>query len=142
MKTTQTLLCSLALLIAAGCGGGGDLDYGPLGTLSGKVTSGGNPIAEGTIVLEKEGGGGSGGAEIQSDGTFTVTDKIGGIPAGTYKVAFFPPTVEVDEGPNSPPSTGFKDMPNLPEKYRTFDTSGLTVEIKEGKNTHDFDLVP
>jgi hypothetical protein len=142
MNFKSCILIFVTPLLLSGCGGAGDVDYGPLGTVSGKVTFQGAPLAEGQILIEKQGGGGSGGAEIQPDGTYKVVDTKGGVSVGTYNVSIVPPTVEKDLGPNTPPTQEPKEMANLPKKYHTFETSGLTVEIKEGENTKDFDLTP
>ena len=130
------LLASAVLLgcFLVGCGPT-EPDKGPLGTLSGKVTFNGAALAEGSIILSREGGG-SGAAELQADGTFLVTDRAGGIPVGTYKVAFQPKMVEGPASPNSPPQSTAQKV--LPDKYYSEGKSGLTVEIKEGANTQDF----
>jgi hypothetical protein len=41
--------------------------------------------------------------------------------------------------PVQPPKDGFNLIPN---KYGSWDTSGLKVTITRGKNTHNFDLTP
>jgi hypothetical protein len=80
--------CSIVLFLLAGCGGE-KLDYGPLGTLKGKVTFKGEPFIQGTVILAGAKSG-TGAAFLKPDGTFFVTDRIGGIPVGTYNIAFQP----------------------------------------------------
>lgn len=134
----SSLLATAVLLgcFLVGCGPS-EPDKGPLGTLSGKVTFEGAALTEGTITLARAEGG-SGAAELQSDGAFLVTDRAGGIPVGTYKVAFQPKMVEGPANPNSPPQMIAQKI--LPDKYYSEEKSGLTVEIKEGANTQDFTL--
>lgn len=127
---------SVVLCLLAGCGGE-SLDYGPLGTLKGKVTFKGEPFTQGTVILS-DGKSGTGAATLKSDGTFFVTDRIGGIPVGTYNIAFQPETKEVSDNPNSPPREEAVFV--LPKKYYSTDNSGLTVEIKPGENTVEFDV--
>ena len=136
-KTSLTSICLLAILLV-GCGAS-EPAHGPVGTLSGKVTFKGEPLGKGKIIMSN-GTGGSGAADLQPDGTFLVTDRIGGIPVGKYNVAFQPEMVEGKPNPNSPPSK--QAVKVLPDKYYSETKSGLTVEIKAGKNTQDFAIVP
>ena len=141
MNMNMCVIAALAICTVAGCGGG--VDRGPLGTLEGTVTFEGTPLTEGMIYLKMPDGKGAGGGEIGADGTFVIAGgAVGGIPTGTYTVWFAPPMVEVSRGENEAPDEQPKEMPNMPEKYRSASTSGLTVEITEGSNTKDFDLVP
>ncbi|HQX51225.1 MAG TPA: hypothetical protein PLR25_15020 [Planctomycetaceae bacterium] len=138
MKLPSVFFSCLMGGLLLGCGAA-EPDYGPLGTLSGKVTFNGGPLTEGTIILDREGGG-SGAAPMQADGTFLVTDRIGGIPVGTYKVGFEAAQEEIAGTLDSPPQMKAKLI--LPEKYYNTSESGLTVEVKEGSNTLEFEVVP
>src|SRR5262245_18285450 len=65
---------------------------------------------------------------IGPDGSFKLSTfgaDDGAIP-GSYRVAITPPT---SPDPDKPPQ-----KPQLPPMYASFDTSGLTVEIKPGRN--------
>lgn len=135
--SSMSITCLLGSLLL-GCGAG-EPDHGPLGTLSGKVTFYGTPLTEGSIILSRDGGG-SGAAPMQADGTFFVTDRIGGIPVGTYKVGFEAAQEEVPATADSPAQMRAKII--LPEKYYDTAESGLTVEVKEGPNTLEFDVIP
>lgn len=131
--------------LLVGCGGPSGPDRGPLGTLSGMVTFDGVPLDEGDLYLQhKDGAGaGGGGAEIQTGGIFDVAGgQAGGIPVGTYVVWVSPPEVEVPGVGADPSYLEEKEMPNMPQKYRSKTTSGLTVEIAAGENVQDFDLTP
>jgi hypothetical protein len=86
-----------------------------------------------TVSLEPEADRISGAGEIEGDGTFkisTFSPNDGAIP-GHHRVAISPP----DPPPDAPPP-----KPVLPQKYRDFGTSGLTIEIKPGPNNVEFEL--
>jgi len=91
----------------------------PRHPISGKITLDGKPLNKGTLQFFHT-------VEvtwtpyetIRSDGTFSSK-----MPVGSYHVV-------ID-----------KSDPEVPEKYRTPGRSGLMIEIKEGENTFDFDLV-
>jgi hypothetical protein len=91
-------------------------------SLSGHVTINGKPVEGGTVSLTTAGAKAAEGefaaALIHADGTYAL--KGSGLPPGQYAVAI----------------TG----KGVPEKYGKADTSGLTVEVKPGAGTFDFDL--
>jgi hypothetical protein len=66
----------------------------------------------------------SGSGEVRSDGSFAITTgrDNGAIP-GRHRVAITPP----DPNPDAPPPKVV-----IPQKYRSFETSGLTVDVKPG----------
>jgi hypothetical protein len=71
---------------------------------------------------------------IGPDGTFKLSTfgaDDGAVP-GRYRVAITPPT---SADPDKPPQ-----KPQLPAKYASFDTSGLTVEVKPGRNDVELEL--
>ena len=136
MQRFFVAFCGVVVCLLAGCGSP-KLDYGPLGTLKGKVTFKGQPFTQGTIILAGSKSG-TGAAPLQSDGSFFVTDRIGGLPVGSYNIAFQAETKEVTDTPNSPPR--MEAVLVLPKKYYSTDTSGLTVEIKKGENSVEFDV--
>ncbi len=143
------LLTVLALCL--GCGSRG------MGKVKGKVTVGGAPINNGTIMFYPADGPGAVG-EIGQHGSFTLrTHKPGdGAVVGAHKVAIHatsvgPGTLEApksleDELRGSPANSGVKNLvPGkvtwlVPEKYSTPDQSPLTAEVKAGQNTIDFDI--
>lgn len=113
---------ALALLLAAaGCGGK------PTGELAGAVTYRGKPVTNGEVHLLSKGGVGAL-ARLDGDGKFAVPAPL---DAGTYAVAVKPPAAEP-----GPPGAAVKKAPPLPIPARARDlgTSGLTVEVKPGKN--------
>ena len=120
---------ALALVVCvAGCGGGGD--YAPV---SGQIVfPDGAPVTGlegGTIVFEAAGADGklkSASGAIDSHGKFTLgTESVsdGAVP-GKHKVLITPP-----------PSTGDVPLPAVVDpKYESFETSGLEIEVQDGKN--------
>ncbi len=83
--------------------------------LNGKVTINGSPVKEGVIKLI-DASGRSMESLIESDGAF----KIVGITPGPHKVSI--------------------ESRNAPGKYSNAETSGLSIDLKRGVNTHNFEL--
>ena len=60
--------------------------------------------------------------------------------AGEYKVVVTPPyLVDMSSGM---PNPYYKKVKNIPKKYHSSATSGLTAVVSRGQTTHDFDLTP
>lgn len=130
------LACGLFL---SGCGEEGPHPV-PRGTVTGKVTSGGQPVTEGIVSFYNNQKGTAVDGTIGSDGSYTA-ENVG---AGPNTVAVTPPPPPpfegVEDGKTPPPP---KEYPNLPEKYRQASTSGLTLDVKEGETKQfDIDLSP
>lgn len=123
-------------LLVAGCGGSEKAS----GTVAGKVTFQGAPVVEGNVTFIKVGGGGSGAGVIQSDGTYSAKGVDGGIPTGDYVAVVTPPEVTRDRGPNTSPEVAFKEMKDIPAKYRSEATSDLKVTIREGQNDFNIEM--
>ena len=129
-RSLASAAACLALAGLIGCGGSAS----DKATISGKVTYNGKPVTGGTLTLYS-----STGApypvSIKEDGTFNVSGApIGqmgvGIDTGPARVA--PPAGST--APQGPPHV------DIPAKYKDPKTSGLTWDVKAGKNTKDFDL--
>jgi hypothetical protein len=137
------LLLLAGVLVGAGCGGGGG---SAKNEVSGKVTLGEKPVA-GTVVF------------VTSDNK-ELSGPIG--PGGVYTIAD-PPVgqakIYIKAAPNSggliaPPTTkGGPEIPKdgpvggaagvaPPAKYTSAATSGLTFDVKAGKQTYDIPLTP
>jgi len=135
------------MLSVTGCGG---TDFGPTGTITGKLTLLGKPIAAGTAVsfMQMEKGFLAFGL-TDEEGKFEVKSwNNGQMPVGKYKVMIAP--AAVPPAKNLTPEEAF-DHPELvepatkadfPKKYRDTQTSGLEYEIKEGPNDFEIDLKP
>jgi hypothetical protein len=100
--------------------------------VTGRVTyEDGTPVDGGTVIGETTVNGKAVGVQgnIEKDGSFTWgTDKAGdGAVPGTYRVIVMPVALsdfERSEG----------KRPAVPSKYGKYETSGITFEVKPGKN--------
>jgi len=126
------LLALLAFAISSvGCG----KRHRELAPLTGKVTYNGQPLRFGAVVVEHEYGQPATG-KIQPDGTFELATRGEGegtaVTKSRVRVACFEgqdPAKIVN--PNAPPSLG-KSL--IPEKYMSYETSGLTIEVRPDDN--------
>src|SRR5262245_53145575 len=66
--------------------------------------------------------------EIQGNGSYRLTSPTGtdGVPAGKYRVLVMPPE---PKDPDHPPPTV------LPDRYRSYERSGIEVTVAEKLNT-------
>ncbi|MGL4551282.1 MAG: hypothetical protein ACRC33_08840 [Gemmataceae bacterium] len=118
-----------AVLSAAGCGDPNS------GTVSGKVTVGGKPLADGTVqFVPVDGSTATAGGKVK-DGGYSVK-----VPVGTMKVSFSAPKVvgqkKVYNTPDSPvmPVTA----EGLPARFN--EKTELTLTVKSGSNQKDWAL--
>jgi hypothetical protein len=126
-------------MLTAGCGSAS----GGRAVVRGKVSYKGVALGTGVIVFSPDPGHGGNGplasAPIQTDGGYELrTDETPGVPAGWYRV-----TVVAVEAPAQTPSPRGFAVPRslLPEKYRDPELSGLTCEVRGGReNTINFNL--
>jgi hypothetical protein len=122
-----------AALSAGGCGVGGDNPA----SVSGRVTFNGKPVTSGVVVLVGAGGKASDPGTVQPDGAFSIAKS----PAGKVKVAFdnpTPPRVVNEPGVANPEAkeqaeTAARYTPT-PQQYKNPDQSGVTLDLKAGKN--------
>lgn len=124
----------LACLMATGCGGGGE--EVPSGTLSGTVTLDGQPFTEGQVSIYAPELGIGASAPLDDEGRFVIEEPI---PTGTYGVAVMPPP---EPAPHEAPANAPPMVSNIPAKYRDHNTSGITVQIKEGENELTIPMMP
>jgi hypothetical protein len=119
-----------AVLLAAGCGSAEK----PI-DISGKVTFKGEPVTEGSVQLIDDRTGRGAEVELGPDGTYKAR-----LFAGEYKVVVTPPyLVDTSSGM---PNPYYKKVKNIPKKYHSTATSGLTAVVSPDKRTHDFALTP
>lgn len=119
--------CAAIAFALLACAGGCGTALHPV---HGKVTlPDGKPVPGGMVVFEGQAGGKtiSARGEIAADGSYTMsTNSPGdGVPAGTYKVCVAPPGLANPDARTAPP---------FAEKFSSFDASGLSFEVKPGKN--------
>lgn len=139
----------LVVMVTLGCSRGPN--YGPTGTISGKLTMDGEPLAEGTqlLFMQMDAGYAAFGA-TDADGNYEIIWIRDGarkreVPTGVYKVLIQPPAIgtEVElmtadqmlEGGDVAPA-----KPDFPSRYQQHSTSGLEYTVTEGPNTIDIDL--
>lgn len=132
---------SLSVVLLAGCSGGATGPNRPQGSVSGKVTLGGQPVTGGAIHFTSTTNSSEAfGADVSGTGEFKVGATI---PAGSYKVTLSPPSVGPSIGPDGQMRPADpKAIQNVPAKYRTSDKSDKTVEVKTGENSLTIELVP
>ena len=132
------------LAAAAGCG------PPPTGVVSGTVKVKGQSVANGLITFESEVGKRDVFSAAILDGKYT-TDAI---PVGPTKVSIIPRQANpaapaAKEGGLMAGQSGDLVAPakrggagEVPPKYSSSATSGLTYDVTAGANTKDFDLAP
>ena len=147
----MTMRLWIAMLVACcafGCGGGADTKLDakkrPTFPVSGTVTYKGMPVAEAVVTFRSTGMGATVAAAgtTDSSGNFTLTTYKGGDGAveGKHVVSVIKTVVEGFDPSysdvNSPnygkpaPKTTTKYL--VPEKYSSFDKSGLTADVPKG----------
>ncbi len=141
----------LLFAAAAGCGSSEAeiKPTGPQASITGKVTNDGANVTVGSSVTffckEKDA---TASGQIDSQGKYTLSSSVGsiGVPAGRYQVMI--------RGPELPPPVSSKDYQDImsgkvkkpdppkdiPAQFTSYDTSGISVEVKAGANNFDFDL--
>ncbi len=131
-------LLFIALLGLIGCGKS-------TGKVTGKVTYQNKPLEFGSVQLETSRGAFVG--QISSDGSYTVE----GVPTGTAKVsitcqdpkyaAYMKQLSASARDKSIPKPKGSpEDFNKIPSKYGDFSTSGLTIDVKGGSQSHDINL--
>jgi hypothetical protein len=118
----------------AGCGGGSK------SSVKGKVTYGSKTVKFGEVVIF----GGDGvprTGKIDRDGNYEVTEVI----SGSGKIAvrsLHPKEVAAADRDAKLDPQDVKNWFPLPESYGDPNTSGQTITINAGANTHDINLTP
>ncbi len=129
-----------ALFCAAGCGGGPRP-----ASVSGHVTYNGKSVTSGTVTFISADGHSSDPGAVQPDGSYSIAHA----PTGAMKVIFDNPApprkvAARGQGPNNPEADEEAKTAALyvatPPKYKDPAQSGLTCDLKSGKNTYDLDL--
>lgn len=98
------------------------------------------PVSEGIVQFAPVGEGYFANADISSDGSYTVRTSDGGLPVGEYRVSVLPPTVTTPDTAESPGGEMLKKVDNIPAKYRSPETSELTISVVKGSQTFDISM--
>ncbi len=104
-----------------GCGDGGPQTF----TIQGTVTSKEKPLETGTISFEDSTAGRANSAAIGTGGKYSVK-----LPTGNYKVMLLPITKERVSADGTM-EEAMVDENKFPRKYRTTDTSGLSLKVSD-----------
>jgi len=139
MRAIRPCFVAYPILAAIILGGAAAGCSGPrTGDVKGKVSCEGKAVTEGLVTLLNPKDGGSYEAQINSDGTYAIKNRV---VVGEYLVVITPPMIIVDTDPGkSPPAPVEKPAPNIPQKYRQQGSTTLKAEVKEGNNTFEFDM--
>jgi hypothetical protein len=130
------VLCLTACAGTIGCGQSLPADP-PLHPVHGVVKLDGEPICGGRVRFARTGDQGQGGqAPVDAEGKYeanAVPTKLG-LPAGEYKVSVIPRDVTEHS------AFECDKVDKIPQKYQSFDDSGLTYTVTSGDNEYDIDL--
>jgi len=129
MVLRRMILAAMVSVCGLVSGCGGDSRPTAPSVVQGVVTLNGTALTEGTVNFASPTTGNAAIAQVGADGKFVVT---GGMVPGDYKVMVTPPT-PTPENPNPPDS-------QIPEKYRTVETSDLKSKITGGRNEVKLEL--
>jgi hypothetical protein len=147
----RILALAISLSVAmTGCGGSSGPPKAKLYPVTGKVTSGGKPLTDCSIVLSttNPAPGASAGysATLGPDGQYTLADPASGSPGaavGKYKVTFVlaPEAAKkaMQAGPMTGPGYEAAAAP-FPKEYAAADTSPKEVEVKAEANIINIEL--
>jgi hypothetical protein len=132
----------LAALLGPALSGCGSREV--YGHISGKVTFEGKPLSEGLVFFSNNDKGIHMSGDVKPDGSYEIiTAKGAGLPLGTYQVRVRPPLEPLPMGAGaSLVAPKPKNYPNIPEKYREYETSGLSLTVKDGDNPLDIPMKP
>jgi hypothetical protein len=134
------ICCSLGAFVV-GCGASSTA-----APVSGTITYKGKPVANAHVTFAPEDGTRPAEGQTDADGRFMLGTIAAGDGAkiGPHRVSV------IARGPDRPPKPGevgsgmpgdrMPGNPTIPTKYFAPDTSGLTYEVKRGRNTADFEL--
>jgi hypothetical protein len=123
-----------AVVVLAGCGKSGP----KTAVVRGTVTYKGKPVPNGSVLFVPDGGPTATG-EIGPDGSYTLTTfkKGDGAVLGPHKVII---SATQDMGDRLPEDRSPMPPPIVPEKYSSYGTTDLKVEVKDEENVINFDL--
>jgi hypothetical protein len=129
----RTVLALLAVVLVASC------DRGPrTGEVSGKVSYDGKPLESGAINFFPSDGTTPTAGGIIKDGKYAVAK----VSAGKYKVTISGSQIvgqkKLYDTPNSP--TAPITIDPLPEKYKDWNKTELTLDVKPGLNEKNWEL--
>ena len=126
-----------AVLMTAGFAGCSGSSRPTSARATGKVICQGRPLAAGEVHFVRADTGDAGSAPLDPAGNYALR---AGIPPGSYRVFVLPPASTAHPSVTAPATPIAPEVSPIPERYRSEVSSGLTVEVKAGSNTFDFQL--
>jgi len=128
------------LLLAAGCGGGGN--QLETAEVTGKVTYKGEPLHIGSVLFTPAGGGPSAQANIDRNGYYTLGTYAldDGAVLGKHQVMIVASTSPGGTGLPDDPISNTGSVSLIPDIYSDPQNSGLKADVKAGENVINFDL--
>ena len=145
-----------ACLAFGGCGGSSGLKAPPRepqATVSGTLLKDGKPLSLNTSIVfyfPEKSVTAAGKADALGKFSLSAADSSIGIPAGKYQVMVRPPapppaaavgSKEYEKMMTAGDSTKSAKPPSeVPDRFLTFESSKLVLEVKVGPNTFDLDL--
>ena len=105
----------------------------PTGAVTGTVTYDGAPVTKGVVVLTNPDSGIGASGALDASGRY----QISSVRTGEYQVAIQPPPAP---SPEEMAAGEKMETLDIPDKFQSAQTSGLTATINEGENTADFQL--
>jgi hypothetical protein len=149
--TWNSLFCCLLMLVNTGCGS----KYPPTAPVSGKITINGKPVTQGRISFHPTTGERPALANIQPDGSYSLTtfERGDGALLGHHKVSI--KSTRIENAPSLPAKdfqeeakqaaeVAKKGGPQLvfivDKKYYDDRTTDLEAEVRPGENEIDFNL--
>jgi len=143
MAACQRRMLPLMLLTAVCVGCFGNKEE--LGLVTGQVTFQGKPVADAVVLFRDASRGIHMRAVVDKEGRFEVSMAAGyGLPLGTYQIGVAPAIdgpkgpVDLDELVAAKPVP----RPDIPERYRDTQTSGLTFAVGSGENVLNIEMEP
>lgn len=149
-RSLANLLTWSLMITTVGCGEPEAKPTDPQAQISGTVTNkGANVTPDTTVVFYCKDKNATAAGLVDSLGKYTLRSGVSsiGIPAGRYQVmirAPEPPAPAIGTKEYEDFMSGKAKRPesakDVPPQFGAFDTSGITLEVKAGENTFDFDL--
>ena len=130
MSSWKSSILLIAAVAFCGCS-----PANPVGTVKGTATLKGKPYNDAAIMfVSLEKGLGSGG-DLQTDGSFALTDPL---PVGSYVVYLAPKSIPAEEASAAPVPMHMDKT--VPSKYWSEASSDIKVDVKEGENVIPIDI--
>lgn len=144
------LACMLAAGFAALAGCSNATNEPPTGDVSGLVTASGAKLTGGNVKFTPAGGGPAVSATVGYEGTYRASALAPGDYKVTVETAFLLTLAKIPTGMSAaPPDKGAKAAPKkadpgptyvqVPKKYEKVGETTLTLTVKPGPQTADFD---